>query len=114
MGEASQTKMVDKIISTGAVPQVINLKLCATDSLENIIRTRQSAYTIQGAELKIIYLLDGLDEISEDRADLILLQMLELSKKKNTHKIIVTCRSGNFNKIQLKNYFKNCIEFKVG
>jgi hypothetical protein len=74
----------------------------------------QSAYTIQGAELKIIYLLDGLDEISEDRADLILLQMLELSKKKNTHKIIVTCRSGNFNKIQLKNYFKNCIEFKVG
>lgn len=114
MGEASQTKMVHKIISTGAVPQVINLRLCATDSLENIIRTRQSAYTIQGAELKIIYLLDGLDEISEDRADLVLLQMLELSKKKNTHKIIVTCRSGNFNKIQLKNYFKNCIEFKVG
>lgn len=100
MGELSQTKMVDKIISTGAVPQIINLKLCATDSLENIIRTRQSAYTIQGAELKIIYLLDGLDEISEDRADLILLQMLELSKKENTHKIIVTCRSGNFNKIK--------------
>jgi hypothetical protein len=114
MSETSQTKMVNKIILTGAVPQVVNLKLCATDSLENIIRTRQSVYAIQGTELKIIYLLDGLDEISEDRADLILLQMLELSKKKNTHKIIVTCRSGNFNKIQLKNYFKNCIELKVG
>lgn len=114
MDEPSQAKMVNKIISTGAVPQIVNLKLCATDSLENIIRTRQSFHAIQGTELKIIYLLDGLDEISEDRADLILLQMLELSKKKNTHKIIVTCRSGNFNKIQLKNYFKDCIEFKVG
>lgn len=114
MGETNQAKMVNKIIATGAVPQIVNLKLCATDSLENIIRTRQGDHSIQGTELKIIYLLDGLDEISEDKADLILLQMLELSKKKNTHKIIVTCRSGNFNKIQLKNYFKNCIEFKVG
>lgn len=114
MNETNQTKMVNKIISTGAVPQIVNLKLCATDSLENIIRSRQSVYSIQGTDLKIIYLLDGLDEISEGRADLVLLQMLELSKKKSTHKIIVTCRSGNFNKIQLKNYFKNCIEFKVG
>lgn len=114
MGEMNQTDMINRIIAIGAVPQIINLKLCATDSLENTIRNRQDAYSLQGVDLKIIYLLDGLDEVSEDKADLVLLQMLELSKKKNTYKIIVTCRTGNFNKIQLKNYFNDCVEFKIG
>lgn len=113
MNEADDSAMLNIITTNQAVPQVINLKYCISDSLEDIIRSRQNDFRVRGSSISVIYLLDGLDEISEDRADLIMLQISDLARKSSTKKIIVSCRTGNLNKIKLRNYFDDFVEYKI-
>ncbi len=54
------------------LPMLVNLKDCYNESLENIIRNRQIDYNVRNKTLKVIYILDGLDELSEVNAESIL------------------------------------------
>ena len=114
MNQSTTNKMIRKLLNGGVLPQVINLKECINTSLESIIRDRQNDYSVRGTKLKIIYLLDGLDEISQERADSVISQINELSRSGSTDKIVITCRTGNFNQLILKNYYDKISEVKVG
>lgn len=96
-----------------AVPMLINLKNCTFETIENLIRNRQNDYKVRNGNLGFIYLLDGLDELSADKADHVLSYLYELEKDDKTKKIILSCRSGNLNKVKVKTYFKDITEYKI-
>ncbi len=97
-----------------AVPMLINLKNCTFEPLENIIRNRQKDYKIRNGSLGAIYLFDGLDELNAEKADHALTYLYELEKDDSSKKIIISCRSGNLNKVKVKTYFKDIVEYKIG
>lgn len=107
------SQMIKVLIDNNAVPVLINLKVCMNDSLENIIRSRKNDSQVNSQELSFIYLFDGLDELDEKNADNVLFEMFELSQKTNTKKILISCRSGNLNKIKAKKYFKDIAEYQI-
>jgi hypothetical protein len=100
------------LMKQGAIPMLINLKNCATNNLEDIIRERQDDSKVRGRKLGFIYLFDGLDELSEENCDNVLSWIEELSKSENA-KIIFSCRSSNPNRYKTTTYFKNILEYKI-
>ena len=111
--EPEVSEMISVLINNGAIPLLINLKSCISDSLENIIRGRKYDCMINGQNLHFIYLFDGLDELDENIVDNVLFQIQELSQKVDTEKIIISCRSGNLNRLRVKTYLKNLIEYNI-
>ena len=105
---------IKKVIQKNkAVPMLINLKNCNFDTIENLIRDRQNDYKVRNGNFGFIYLLDGLDELSAEKADYVLSYLYELEKDENTKTIILSCRSGNLNKVKVKTYFTNITEYKI-
>ena len=113
LDQKDETEMIKILTHNNAVPVLVDLKNCATDSLENIIRNRKNDCKVNSQELGFIYLFDGLDELKEEIADNVLFQMYELSQKSNTKKIIISCRSGNSNRLKAKTYFDNIVEYQI-
>ncbi len=112
--DRNNLKDTKKILNKNkAVPMLINLKNCAFDTLENIIRNRQNDFKVRNGNLGFIYLLDGLDELGVEKADRVLSYLYELEKDDKTKKIILSCRSGNLNKLKAKTYFKNIAEYRI-
>ncbi|PDX99387.1 hypothetical protein COM13_12895 [Bacillus pseudomycoides] len=109
----TKDEMLGVLTQNKAVPVLINLKNCATDSFENIIRNRKNDSNVNSQELNFIYLFDGLDELSEEIADNVLFQIYELSQRKNTKKIIFSCRRGNLNRSKAKVYFSDIVEYQI-
>ena len=89
------------LLKNQAIPMLINLKDCFTDSLENIIRNRQRDYKIRKNKLKFIYLFDGLDELNESKAEQIINYFNYLESDSNTANIIISCRKGNLNRLKV-------------
>jgi len=108
LNKKNESEMIKLLQKYNAVPMLINLKNCATDSLENILRGRQNDSKVRGKQLGFIYLFDGLDELSEEKAD-----NDELKQSDNTKKIIFSCRSGDLNKIKSKIYFPKITEYQI-
>ena len=107
-------EMIKVLTDNGAVPILIDIKNCIMDSLETILRGRKNDSKVNNQELSFIYLFDGLDELNnEEIAENILFQIYELSLKNNTKKIIISCRSGNINRLKIKSYFNEIIEYKI-
>ncbi len=103
------------MVKNQACPMSINLKNCASKDIESIIRDRQSDYKIKATDkLGFIYLLDGLDELNEEKTDSVLSYLHELCQAETTKKIIVSCRSGNLNRAKLKKYFEDMVEYGIG
>lgn len=84
---------------------LINLKDCYSDSLENLIRERQKDYGVQHKNIKFVYILDGLDELTDLHCELSLRTVKRLADASNTDKIIISCRRGSLNKVTLNEYF---------
>lgn len=105
--EPNLSKMIAVLTKNNAVPVLINLKNCISDSLENIIRGRKNDCKVNGQDLSFIYLFDGFDELNENKADNVLLYINELSRKSDTKKIIISCRSGS-NNIRKKDFNDIC------
>ena len=103
-------KVIDE---TKALPMLINLKECYSDSLENIVRNQKADYKLDGSKLGIIYLLDGLDELDQEKADKVLAYIEKLVKIEYTKKVIISCRSGNKNRIKAKLYFSQLREYVI-
>ncbi len=59
-------------------------------------------------------MLDGLDELTEDKADSVLSYLHGLEKDDHIKKIVISCRTGNFNRLKVKTYFNHIIEYKIG
>lgn len=113
LDKENEEEQIETLLKNQAVPILINLKNCVFKSLEEIIRGRKNDNKVNNQRLGFIYLLDGLDELDENRADLILNEIYELSKKSNTKKIIISCRTGNANVSKLRNYINEKEEFKI-
>lgn len=109
----SEEKMIKVLTNNNAVPILVNLKNCAIDSLEIVLRGRKNDCKVNNQELGFIYLFDGLDELNEDNTDNVLLYMNELSQKSDTKKIIISCRSGSLNKLKAKIYFNDIAEYQI-
>ena len=113
LDKKKQGEMIKVLTDNNAVPMLVNVKNCITDSLENILRGRKNDSKVNSQELGFIYIFDGLDELTEEIADNILFQIYELSQKSNTKKIIISCRSGNINRLKAKTYFNDVVEYKI-
>lgn len=113
LNKKNGSEMIEVLQKNNAVPMLVNLKNCATDSLENILRGRQNDSKIRGKKLGFIYLFDGLDELSEEKADNVFSYIHELEQSNNTKRIIFSCRTGNLNKIKSKVYFSEIAEYQI-
>ncbi|WHY87574.1 hypothetical protein QNH39_07020 [Neobacillus novalis] len=113
LDKSTEDEMLDVLITNNAIPILVNLKNCATESFENIIRSRKNDSKVNNQEFNFIYLFDGLDELSEEISDKVLYQIYELAQKNNTCKIIFSCRLGNLNRMKAKTYFNDMIEYEV-
>ena len=112
--DKKDAKEMKRLINrNGAIPMLVNFKDCASDSLENIIRNRQKDFKIRRGNIKFIYLLDGLDEIGEERADNMLSDIQALEGDANTKKIIISSRLGTRNLAMLKVYQSKIAEYKI-
>lgn len=113
LDKKDQTEMDKVLIKNNAIPILVNLKNCYADSLENLLRGRKNDNKVNEQKIGFIYLFDGLDELLEDIADKVLLQISELSQKEDTKQIIISCRSGNINRLKAKEYFSKVQEYKI-
>jgi len=84
----------NRVLRKGYLPVLIDAKECTNESLEVII-SRLIGSEYGDSNFKMIYLIDGLDELSGKEADSILYQINKLSKAPNTHRVIVGCRISN-------------------
>lgn len=109
----NREEMIKVLKKNEAIPMLINLKNCINESLESIIRSRKVDFSTNTEEIGFIYLFDGLDELDEKIADNVLFQICELSKKNNAKKVIISCRSGNLNRIKARTYFKILTEYNI-
>jgi len=107
-------KMHKAIGKNKALPMIINLKDCASDTLENIIRNRKRDYKLKGRDnYKFIYLFDGLDEVSEERIGSVLTYINFLGYNNTTKKIIISSRLSTMNLAKIKTYEQKSTEFKI-
>ena len=111
---ATADKMYLSLLHTGAIPMLINLRNCISESIENLIRQRQNDNQIRGKSFKFIYLFDGLDELNESKADEVLSFLRELEHKSDTFKLVFSCRSGNANRLKVKIFFPDLKEIEIG
>ena len=112
INKSSQEEMIKLLKRNKAVPMIINLKDTISESLENIIRHRQTDSLVRNKELGFIFLFDGLDELSEEKADQVLQYINYLEQQAQTRKIIISCRSGNSNRNKVSSYLNDISEFK--
>jgi hypothetical protein len=113
LDEKSASEQKKTIQKRKALPMLVNLKGCTQDSIENIIRNRKKDYKVQGSALGFIYLFDGLDELSTEKADIVLSHLALIAKSDQAHKIIISCRSGNPNRYTFKTYFPVGREYEI-
>ena len=91
----------------GGLPVLINLKQCRNSSLNEVVREKLDRFLLkQDSSSRYVYILDGLDELSFDRADEILASIMELIKDKSTKKVFISCRTSNQNLTLIQRYLK--------
>ena len=86
----SNLKFYDQIAAISknkSIPILIKLKYCSACPLEQLIITKKTEYKLNFDNYSIIYLLDGLDEVSSEIAEQTISYIKELAKQKNTKKI---------------------------
>lgn len=113
LNKSTEIQMMKVLTKNKAVPMLINLKSCISENIEKLLRERQKDKNVRNKKLGFIYLFDGLDELSEERADSVLSFLRELECQKETIKIIISCRSGNLNRLKAKVYLPEILEYQI-
>lgn len=110
--------ILNKIKENGSIPMYISFKDCLDNiTLEELIRNRQKDYKLRNQEgnknLKFLYILDGLDEISEDKVDSTLSYIQNLKDSQDTKSILVSCRKANPNIFNFRQSFSSAQECEI-
>lgn len=113
LGATTQNGMYAALLRNGAIPMLINLRDCLSENIETLIRERQHDNQIRGKCFKFIYLFDGLDELSEAKADEVLSFIRELAEKADTSRIVFSCRTGNMNRLKAKMFLPDLKEVEI-
>lgn len=105
LDQPSEEKRIKLLTKNKLVPLLINLKDCAFDSIDNLVRTIKSDFNLTKSNFGFFYLFDGLDELSEEKVDAVLSYVHQLSSTEDSCKILISCRKGNANKRRLSSFF---------
>lgn len=69
-----------------SIPILIKLKYCSATPLEQLIIAKKTEYKLDFDNYSVIYLFDGLDEVSSEIAEQTVAYIKELAKQKSTKK----------------------------
>ena len=118
--ESQEVKEVilKKIEKNKTIPMYISFKDCVDNiTLEELIRNRKGDYGITNKKeykrLKFVYILDGLDEIAEEKIDSALSHIQTLQDNEKTQSILVSCRKANPNIFNFKQSFSSAQECEI-
>lgn len=105
---------LDLISEKIKLPVLIRLRDCGNKGLEEYIFHKKQEYNIntQG-NFQFIYLLDGLDELDDQKCIEVLYNIYSISQKEDTKCIIISSRESSSNLILLRNYFDNIKYLKI-
>lgn len=106
-------EQVAAISQNKSIPILINLKYCSACPLEQIILSKKTEYRLDFEHYSIIYLLDGLDEVSSEIAEQTMSYIKELSNQKSTKKIILSIRTMSSNNMYLYDCIKENTPFVI-
>ena len=110
LDQPSEEERIKLLTKNKLVPILINLKDCAFDSIDNLVRSIKSDFNLTRSDLGFFYLFDGLDELSEEKVDAVLSYIHQLSLTVNGCKILLSCRKGNTNRRRLNSFFSSINE----
>jgi hypothetical protein len=96
------------------LPVLIRLRDCGNKGLEEYIFYKKQEYNIntQG-NFQFIYLLDGLDELNDQKCIEVLHNIHSISQKEDTNCIVISSRESSSNLILLNDYFDNIKYLKI-
>ncbi|MCO5382696.1 MAG: NACHT domain-containing protein [Methanosarcina barkeri] len=105
---------LDLISEKIKLPVLIRLRDCGNKGLEEYIFHKKQEYNIntQG-NFQFIYLLDGLDELNDQKCIEVLYDIHSISQKEDTKCIVISSRESSSNLILLRNYFDNIKYLKI-
>lgn len=105
---------LDLIYEKIKLPVLIRLRDCGNKGLEEYIFHKKQEYNIntQG-DFQFIYLLDGLDELDDQKCIEVLHNIRSISQEEDTKCIIISSRDSSSNLILLRNYFDNIKYLKI-
>lgn len=105
---------LDLIYEKIKLPVLIRLRDCGNKGLEEYIFNKKQEYNIntQG-NFQFVYLLDGLDELNDQKCIEVLHNIHSISQKEDTNCIIISSRESSSNLILLNDYFDNIKYFKI-
>lgn len=89
-----------------SIPILIKLKYCSATPLEQLIIAKKTEYKLDFDNYSVIYLFDGLDEVSSEIAEQTVAYIKELAKQKCTKKIILSVRKMSSNNM----YLHDCVK----
>lgn len=113
LDQKSQTKRVNLLTKHKMLPVLVNLKDCAFENIENLIRNIKSDFNITESSLGFFYLFDGLDELSEEKVELVISYIHKITLTENNSKVLISCRKSNINRKRLINYFSTIHEITI-
>ena len=96
-------EQVATISKNKSIPILVKLKYCFACPLEQLIIAKKTEYKLDFDNYSVIYLFDGLDEVSSEIAEQTISYIKELAKQKSTKKIILSIRTMSSNNMYLYN-----------
>lgn len=105
---------LDLISEKIKLPVLIRLRDCDNKGLEEYIFHKKQEYNIntQG-NFQFIYLLDGLDELDDQKCIEVLNNIHSIYQKEDTKCIVISSRESSSNLILLRNHFDNIKYIKI-
>ena len=106
-------EQVVAISENKSIPILIKLKYCSACSLEQLILAKKTEYKLDFDNYSVIYLFDGLDEVSSEIAEQTMSYIKELAKQKSTKNIILSIRTMSSNNMYLYDCVKENATFEI-
>lgn len=96
------------------LPVFIRLRDCSIRGLEDLIFFKKQKYNINSDEkFQYVYILDGLDELDDNKCKEIVDEIHFIAQKEDTKCIFISSRESSSNLLLLTNYFDNIKHLKV-
>jgi hypothetical protein len=113
MNKSSKQQMLNYLHTHKTLPMLVNLRDCGEESLENIIRNRLQDYELKAKDKDLVYIFDGLDELTLEKAEKAIDYCNNLASGPKTKKIIISCRLMNPNRVLCTTTFTDLQEYII-